>query len=50
MGASQLSALAADLEARAGSLEPQELLRLTRAIANEFESVRTALMGLAGLA
>ncbi len=50
MGASRLSALAADLEARAGSLDAQELLRLARAIAIEFDSVRANLMTLAGLA
>jgi two-component system sensor histidine kinase/response regulator len=50
MGASRLSALAADMEARAGSLDTQELVRLTRVIATEFDSVRVALTKLAGLA
>jgi signal transduction histidine kinase/CheY-like chemotaxis protein/HPt (histidine-containing phosphotransfer) domain-containing protein len=50
MGASRLSVLAADLEARADSLEPHELQRVTGLIAAEFESVRASLMKLSGLA
>jgi signal transduction histidine kinase/DNA-binding response OmpR family regulator len=50
MGAARLSALAAEMEVRAHSLDPEELLRLARIIATEFEAVRAALKALAGLA